>query len=119
MAYGEKRPMPPPGGVLDGRSWAPLKILFDGLTWRSAIFLLVHMAFGLAYFVALTVSIALSFGLLVVWVGVILAALTMIGWRGGAMLERQFMRAAFGIEIPSPYRKLPEGGLLRKWRALA
>ena len=57
--------MPPAGGVLDGRSWAPLRIITDGLTWRSAIFLLVHMAFGLAYFVALTVCITLSFGLLV------------------------------------------------------
>jgi signal transduction histidine kinase len=122
MMYGEERParaqVAAPGGVLDGRSWAPLAIVRDGLTWRSAIFLLIHMAFGIAYFVGLVVLIPLSFGLVPVFgVGILLMALTMIGWRGAAMLERNLMRAAFGIEVPSPYRKLPDGNVFRKWRA--
>src|ERR1051325_6991953 len=124
MMYGEERParaeVAVPGGVLDGRSWAPLVIIRDGLTWRSALFLAVHFGFALVYFVGLVVLIALSFGLVpLAGVGILLAALTMILWRGAAMLERGLMRAAFGISIPAPYRKLPEGGVFRKWRAWA
>ena len=124
MMYGEERPArartTAPGGVLDGRSWAPLVIVRDGLTWRSALFLVVHWGFALAYFVGLVVLIALSFGLVpLAGVGVLLAALAMILWRAAATLERGLMRIAFGITIPAPYRKLPDGNLFTKWRAWA
>jgi signal transduction histidine kinase len=92
----------------------------DPLTWRAAIYLLVGMAFGLSWFVILTVGLSLSLGLAIIWVGVLLLALVMILWRGGAMLERQLMKAAFGITIPSPYRPLPPGrNPFSKWRAMA
>lgn len=32
-------------------------------------------------------------------------ALMMVAWRFGAMLERQLVRAAFGVRIPNPYRR--------------
>jgi signal transduction histidine kinase len=102
------------------RSWAPLLMLRDPLVWRGAGYLLVSMAFGLSWFVFLTVGITLSLGLTLIWVGVPLLALVMLCWRGAAILERQIMRAAFGIRIPSPYRPLPPGrNLVRKWGALA
>ncbi|MCW2918610.1 MAG: histidine kinase [Actinomycetia bacterium] len=116
MAYGGDGPA---NGILDGRSWAPLRVIRDPLTWRAALYLLVSMAFGLAWFVILVTGFALSAGLLIIWVGVPLFALLMIAWRGGAMLERFLVTAAFGVTIPNPYRRLPEGGPLRKWRTLA
>jgi signal transduction histidine kinase len=95
-------------------------MLRDPMTWRGAAYLLVHMAFGLFWFIFLVVGITLSFGLVIIWVGVPLLALVMLGWRGGAMLERLLMRAAFGIKIPSPYRPLPQGNNpFRKWAGLA
>jgi signal transduction histidine kinase len=47
-------------------------------------------------------------------------ALAMILWRFAAMFERRLMKAAFGFEIPDPYRPLPQGGnLFKKWKAMA
>ncbi|HEY7485800.1 MAG TPA: sensor domain-containing protein [Streptosporangiaceae bacterium] len=103
-----------------GRSWRPIDMLRDPLTWRAAVYLLVSMAVGLFWFIFLTVGITLSLALLLIWVGVPLLALVMIVWRGGAMLERLLMKAAFDIKIPSPYRPLPPGrNPFRKWGALA
>jgi signal transduction histidine kinase len=104
-----------------GRGLArPMRLLKDPLTWRSAAYLLLHAPFGLAYFIALTVLLSVSLGTIVIWVGVLGLALTMILWRGAAMVERRLARLAFGVEIPSPYRALPTGmNLLRKWKAMA
>jgi signal transduction histidine kinase len=116
MAYGGDGPAI---GILDGRSWAPLRVIRDPLSWRAALYLLVSMGFGLAWFVILVTGVSLSAGLLIIWVGVPLFALLMIAWRAGAMLERLLVRAAFGLSIPSPYRRLPEGGPFRKFRTMA
>ncbi|TDC63837.1 sensor histidine kinase [Actinomadura sp. GC306] len=92
----------------------------SSLTWRSAIYLGVSMAFGLGCFIGLTVGLTLSFGLLIIWVGLPMLALMMVAWRCAAILERQFVRAAFGVRIPSPYRPLPAGGNpLRKLKGMA
>jgi signal transduction histidine kinase len=116
MAYGGDGPA---NGILDGRSWAPLQVVRDPLTWRAAVYLLVSMGFGLAWFIILVTGLSLSAGLLLIWVGVPLFALLMIAWRGGAMLERLLVKAAFGLTIPSPYRRLPPGGPFRKFRTMA
>ncbi|GAA0316035.1 sensor domain-containing protein [Actinoallomurus spadix] len=98
----------------------PLRLLKDPLTWRSAAFLLLHAPLGLAYFVGLAVLLSVSVGTVVIWVGVLGLALTMILWRGAAVFERRLAHLAFGVRIPSPYRALPSGrNLLRKWRTLA
>ncbi|MEU5877556.1 sensor histidine kinase [Spirillospora sp. NPDC047279] len=90
-------------------SWRPLDMARSSLTWRSAVYLAVSFGFGLAWFVTLTVGVALSVSLLIIWVGVPLGLLLMIAWRGGAMLERLLAKAAFGVEIPTPYRRMPAG----------
>ncbi|HEU5161232.1 MAG TPA: sensor domain-containing protein [Streptosporangiaceae bacterium] len=107
-------------GRLEGRPWAPVQMARDPMTWRNAVYLLVSMAFGLFWFIFLTVGISLSLGLTLIWVGIPLLALVMLTWRGGAMIERRLMWAAFGAEIPSPYRPMPPGrNLVRKWGTLA
>ncbi|WP_233526361.1 sensor histidine kinase [Actinomadura spongiicola] len=88
--------------------WTPLGLLKSSLTWRSAIYLAAALAFGLGWFVVLVVGLALSVSLLIIWVGLPMLALLMVAWRFGAVLERQLVRAAFGVKIPSPYRPLPE-----------
>ncbi|MGP4022115.1 sensor histidine kinase [Actinomadura sp. 3N407] len=89
--------------------WTPLAMAKSSLTWRSAIYLAASMAFGLGCFIGLAVGLSLSIGLLIIWVGLPMLALMMIAWRCAAILERQFVRAAFGVRIPSPYRRLPPG----------
>ncbi|TDE30197.1 sensor histidine kinase [Actinomadura sp. 6K520] len=89
--------------------WTPLAMAKSSLTWRSAIYLGGSLALGLGCFIGLTVGLALSFALLIIWVGLPMLALMMVAWRGAAMLERQLVRAAFGVRVPSPYRRLPPG----------
>ncbi|TDC98145.1 sensor histidine kinase [Actinomadura sp. 7K507] len=92
----------------------------SSLTWRSAIYLAASLALGLGCFVGLTVGLTLSLALVIIWVGLPMLALMMIAWRCVAMLERQLVRAAFGVRIPSPYRRLPEGrNPLTKLKAMA
>ncbi|WP_245667042.1 sensor histidine kinase [Actinomadura latina] len=93
--------------VLTG-SWAPLAMARSSVTWRSALYLAVSLAFGLGWLGTLAIGLPLSVALLIVWVGVPLLALLMIAWRFGATLERQLVRAAFGVRIPSPYKRPPE-----------
>ncbi|NDU75739.1 sensor histidine kinase [Actinomadura sp. DSM 109109] len=95
-------------------------MLRSSLTWRAALYLAVSLAWGLAWFVVLVVGLALSLGLLIIWVGLPLLALLMVAWRFGAVLERGFVLAAFGVRIPSPYRRMPEGrNPLAKLRGMA
>src|SRR3569833_276000 len=102
------------------RRFGPLRLARESLTWRSAAYLLLHFPLGLAYFVGLTVLLSVSAGTVVIWVGVLGLALTMILWRLAAKLERRLMKAAFGVEIRDPYRPLPSGGdLFVKWKAMA
>ncbi|WP_233359110.1 sensor histidine kinase [Thermomonospora amylolytica] len=100
--------------------WNPWAMVRSSLTWRAAVYLVTSLAFGLAWFVGLTVGLTLSVALTVIWVGIPLLALVMLLWRGGAMLERRLLRAAFGVTVPDPYRPMPpSAGLLGKWRAMA
>ncbi|WP_246178303.1 sensor histidine kinase [Actinomadura decatromicini] len=89
--------------------WTPLAMARSSVTWRSAIYLAVSLAFGLGWFIALVVGLALSTILLIIWVGLPMLALMMIAWRFGAMLERRLVRLAFGVRIADPYRPLPPG----------
>ncbi|XRQ05115.1 sensor histidine kinase [Actinomadura welshii] len=100
--------------------WTPLAMAKSSLTWRSAIYLAAGLALGLGVFIGLTVGLTLSVALIIIWVGLPMLALMMIAWRCAAMLERQLVRAAFGVRIPSPYRRLPEGrNPLRKLKGMA
>ncbi|MFD0906114.1 sensor histidine kinase [Actinomadura sediminis] len=112
------------GGASTGRSvarasWRPLDMARSSLTWRSAAYQLVGLAFGTAWFTLLVTGVALSVGLVIIWVGVPLAALLLLLWRGGAIIERALMKGAFGVTIPTPYRPLPKGNLFRKLKVMA
>jgi signal transduction histidine kinase len=102
------------------RRFGPLRLARESLTWRSAAYLLLHFPLGLAYFIGLVVLLSVSAGTVVIWVGVLGFALAMILWRFAAMFERRLMQAAFGVEIPDPYRPIPAGvNLFKKWKAMA
>jgi signal transduction histidine kinase len=55
----------------------------------------------------------------VVWIGVPILATTMRGWRGRATLDRVLARRLLRIDIPTPYRPLPDASWLKRWRARA
>jgi signal transduction histidine kinase len=103
-----------PGG---GGIWRVLAAPLQLRTWTATIYLLASMFVGVAWFVILSVGLTLGVGLLIVWVGVL--ALTLLAWRGGAWLERRWVRAMLGVRIPEPYRPLPAGSLWQRARVLA
>ncbi|MFC6082201.1 sensor histidine kinase [Sphaerisporangium aureirubrum] len=84
------------------------------MTWRAAAYLLLSIVPGIFWFVVLAFAVPVSLSLVIVWVGLPLFLLTMLCWRGGAVLERRLMRPAFGITIAEPYRPWPDGGWLRR-----
>jgi signal transduction histidine kinase len=53
----------------------------------------------------------------VIWVGLPILIAVTAAWRGVARMERGWMRVTLGVDIPSPYRPLPAGSQLRRWRA--
>jgi signal transduction histidine kinase len=103
----------------DGGIWRVLAAPFQLRTWTATVYLLASMFVGLAWFTILSVGLTLGAGLLIVWVGVLVLALTLLAWRGGAWLERRWVRATLGVHIPEPYRPLPAGSLWQRARVLA
>ena len=103
-----------PGGGAVRRALAPLGQV---RTLTATIYLLLSMFVGLTWHVVLAVG--LTVGTLVIWVGVFVLALTVLAWRGGAWLERRWVRAMLGVQIPDPYRPAPSGSLWRRARVMA
>ena len=105
-----------PGGGTVGRALAPLRQV---RTLTATIYLLLSMFVGLTWHVILAVGLTVGVGTLIIWVGVFVLALTLLAWRGGAWLERRWVGAMLGVQIPDPYRPLPDGSLWRRARVLA
>jgi signal transduction histidine kinase len=88
-------------------------------TWAATGYLMASFAVGLFWFVFTVTALAVGSSLVVLWVGLPILALTMLCWKGGARAERAFIRTALDVDIPSPYRPIPDGSILRRWRARA
>ncbi len=99
---------------MEKRLAGPLGVIADPTAWRAAPYLLLSLAFGLGWFVVLSVGVSVSLSTVIVWVGVPLLLATMLLWRGGAMLERRLLGLALGVRIADPYRPRPPRGFL-KW----
>ena len=116
MAIGQAAAGTPGGGSALGRALAPLR---QPRTLTATVYLLVSMFVGLTWHVVLATGLLLGVGTLIIWIGVFVLALTLLAWRGGAWLERRWVRAMLGVDIPDPYRPLPAGSLWRRARVLA
>ncbi|WP_308250650.1 sensor histidine kinase [Nonomuraea rhizosphaerae] len=90
----------------------PVGVVVDPATWRAVPYMLVSLAFGVGWFFVLVMAVPFSLMLVVFWVGIPLVLLTMIVWRGAAMLERRVLRVALGVHIADPYRERPERGIV-------
>jgi signal transduction histidine kinase len=85
---------------------------------RTSVFLLVEFFLSTLWFVLLVALFASSAGLAVVWVGVPLLAVTLLVARGASAVERVWVRTMLDVDIPIPYRPMPEGGLVRQTKAV-
>ncbi|KOX25558.1 histidine kinase [Saccharothrix sp. NRRL B-16348] len=80
---------------------------------RISGYFLLNLVTGLFWFVLLVTLGAVSIGTAVIWVGVPLGVFTLVLARGAATAERAWLRAALGVDIPRPYRELPDGATAR------
>ncbi|WP_409329579.1 sensor histidine kinase [Trujillonella humicola] len=69
---------------------------------------------ALAAFVVVVPGLSLGVGLLVVWVGVAVLALTLVAARGLATAERAWLPAVLRRELPRPVYRRAEGSALRR-----
>ncbi|MFT7841146.1 sensor domain-containing protein [Saccharothrix sp. BKS2] len=79
--------------------------------FRASGYLLLNLVTGLFWFCLLVPLAAVSIGTAFVWVGLPLGVLTLLLARGAAAGERALVRAALGVDIPDPHRRLPATGL--------
>ncbi|TFV64967.1 UNVERIFIED_ORG: sensor histidine kinase [Bacillus sp. AZ43] len=69
---------------------------------------------AIAAFVVVVAGLALGAGLLVVWVGVAVLALTLLAARGFATVERAWLPSVLGRPVPQPAYLTAEGRPVRK-----
>ena len=91
----------------------------SGRIWAATGYLMASFAVGLFWSVFTVTALAVGISLALLWVGIPILVLTMVCWKGGARAERAFLRAALGADIPRPYRPIPPGSILTRWRARA
>lgn len=65
----------------------------------------------------LVTLISTGAGLVITLVGLPILAFTAVLWTFGARAERWRMRVMLGVDIPSPYRALPDGPWMQRLRA--
>lgn len=82
----------------------------------SLAYLLLNLPVGIAGFVFIVTMVSVGVSTAIIWVGVPVLALALLGWRLGARLERQRVHAMLRTYIATPYRPLPSG-LSAQWKA--
>jgi signal transduction histidine kinase len=75
---------------------------------------LVSFPVAITAFVLVLTGLVTGAGLLIVWVGVPLLAVTLLAARGFAAVERAWLPAVLGRPLPRPAYATPEGGALRR-----
>jgi len=73
---------------------------FEARTYGNLLFLALAFPLGLAYFIFLVVGLALGLGLTIVWVGLPILALVLLGSWGLAAMERQMAIHLLGADVP-------------------
>ncbi len=93
---------------------ARLRALGSREVWLASGYLLLNSGFGALWAAVLVTLISLGVGLAYTIIGVGLLAVAMRAWIAGAELERTRIDVFFGVKIASPYRPLPERGILAR-----
>lgn len=69
-------------------------------TWLNLLFLLLALPFGIIYFTLIFTGISVGLTLIIVWVGILILALTISMWYGFAALERKMAIGLLRENIP-------------------
>ena len=100
--------------------WSWLYPQPQGHTLNDIVFLLLSGVLGILWFIVAVVGLSVGGALAIVGVGIPILAATIGALVWGTHLERSRIRVFLGIDIPSPYRDLPQDGgwIKRGWRML-
>jgi signal transduction histidine kinase len=94
----------------------PLRLFVSGEPWLALIFMLSSFVLGLAGFVALVTLLSVGFGTVITLVGIPILLGTFYLWNFAARLERVRVRALLGVEIPEPYKILPDDTWFQRFK---
>lgn len=83
----------------------------------AGFYLLTNLVTGIFWFTLTVVLTVVGFATSILWVGLPILWASMYVARGGATMERAWVRAALRTDIPQPYRSKPEGTLWQRWKA--
>jgi signal transduction histidine kinase len=75
---------------------------------------LASFPIAIAAFVVVVTGLSVGAGLLVIWVGVAVLAVTLLAARGFAAAERAWLPNVLGRPVPRPHYKSPDGGRVRR-----
>lgn len=78
-------------------------------TYRNILYLLAAFPLGLGYFVFLITGLSVGLGMLIIWVGLPILLLVILGWWGLAAFERQLAIWWLGVDIRPMSRPRPPG----------
>jgi hypothetical protein len=71
-------------------------------------YLVMNLPVGIASFVFVVTTMAVGLGTVIIWVGLAVLAVAMLGMRGMAALERLRVHAMLGTYVATPYRPVGE-----------
>src|SRR6185437_8366437 len=94
------------------------RLIFSRRPFVDALFLLTSFPVGLVAFVSLVVMLSLGVGLAIIWIGLPILVLAILGWRQAAGLERWRIGAFLGVPIPDPHQPWPAGSVWRRLRTM-
>jgi signal transduction histidine kinase len=80
----------------------------------DSAYALTSFPVAIAAFVVVVTGLSVGAGLLVVWVGVAVLAVTLLAARGFATLERSWLPAVLGTPVPRPAYRTADGSALRR-----
>ncbi|MFF8960588.1 sensor histidine kinase [Streptomyces sp. NPDC014894] len=92
-----------------------LRAPFEGRTWREFGHLMLSLPISIALFVFAMVTVSLSAGLLVTFLGIPVLAAGLAACRGFGALERARARALLGLDVGSPEPVRPQGKGMMAW----
>nr|WP_323449713.1 sensor domain-containing protein [Streptomyces sp. YSPA8] len=115
MAMDHQLERPDRSGYPARRVPAPLRAPFEARTWREFGHLMLSLPISVFLFVFGLLTVTLSAGLLVTFLGVPILAAGLTLCRGFGALERARARALLGMEIDDPEPLRPRGGGLMPW----
>jgi signal transduction histidine kinase len=91
--------------------------LLDPLTYGRIAYLLLALPLGIAEFTFLVTALSTGVGLAITLIGIPILIVSLYAWIWMAGLERRLIGALTGVEIPDPYRPLPEGSHWQRLQA--